>query len=631
MAIEGFKDIVERRGYKVESEDRQIFEREIGKSFFGLGNADMIEFILLDSNDNQLPQGDDGKLVRYIHLNDKNIRDYFLISNNNFTKKKNDASEFIVDIEKLVREAGYENGIFKTQVTLLNRRAGSEVTDIDKLWIHEISPSRTEIRVVPIKKEKLPNKDLEKRYDVLTKKGQFRDDTIYFAKQFIENVTTEKVLKTFSLIKGKQKDNKTYQSLIKKEFKIENIEIFIKILRDKFIESVNYFIDDREWDVSNINYGKPKNKLDVIELSIDTIKQVMEQSITNIISKYLPKRDIQDDNILTPEEQITFDEVKQILKSSVSNTLYDSTEPSDTTVRGCTDPNAKNYNPSAQENDGSCIYNDDPIDIEGCTDSSALNYNPKATKDDGSCKYDNTTPTKTQKFYVWSEKGSIKYKLNSTANLLSGIEFDMFEITYDDDGSIKFSGDVRTTPKLKPIANKLFTYRVINQTEIKRFTGKPIVYDGWNGKRPAGDWLGGGYADDYIGRPYPFDEIDGGTISISKGQTLSFKYKDAVGNTLTSEGVPPGSEYLVCAQENSLILPPGMKFIKLEKCGIEENNNVIVIGAGLPSGGSSGGSGGGGSSFRDEVLFDDGGRDPINPYTNPGDFVDRPVNIRNIK
>src|SRR6056300_442649 len=131
MAIEGFKDIVERRGYKVESEDRQIFEREIGKSFFGLGNADMIEFILLDSNDNQLPQGDDGKLVRYIHLNDKNIRDYFLISNNNFTKKKNDASEFIVDIEKLVREAGYENGIFKTQVTLLNRRAGSEVNDID--------------------------------------------------------------------------------------------------------------------------------------------------------------------------------------------------------------------------------------------------------------------------------------------------------------------------------------------------------------------------------------------------------------------------------------------------------------------------------------------------------------------
>ena len=43
------------------------------------------------------------------------------------------------------------------------------------------------------------------------------------------------------------------------------------------------------------------------------------------------------------------------------------------------------------------------------------------------------------------------------------------------------------------------------------------------------------------------------------------------------------------------------------------------------------GSGGGGGSFRDEVLFDEGGGDPINPYTNPGDFEGGPVNIRNIK
>ena len=124
MAIKGFKDIVQRRGYKVESEDRKIFEKEIGKSYFGLGNADMIEFILFDASENQLPQGEDGNLVRYISLDEKNISEYFIISENNFTKKLNGASEFIVDIEKLIREAGYSSGIFKTQVTLLNRRAG---------------------------------------------------------------------------------------------------------------------------------------------------------------------------------------------------------------------------------------------------------------------------------------------------------------------------------------------------------------------------------------------------------------------------------------------------------------------------------------------------------------------------
>ena len=54
MAIKGFKDIVERRGYKVESEDRQIFEREIGKSYFELGNTDMIEFILFDVSEKSI-------------------------------------------------------------------------------------------------------------------------------------------------------------------------------------------------------------------------------------------------------------------------------------------------------------------------------------------------------------------------------------------------------------------------------------------------------------------------------------------------------------------------------------------------------------------------------------------------
>ena len=184
MAIQDFKEIEERKGYLVEKEDRKIFQKEISKANFGLGCADMIEFILYDVSDNQLPQGDDGKLVRYIHLDDANISKYFTISDNIVTKKKGDVPEFIVDIETLIREAGYNNGIFKTQVTLLNRRLGNEVGDTDKLWIHEISPSRTEIRVLPIRaKEK--NEDLEKRYGVFTNGDTFRDDVIYYTHQSI--------------------------------------------------------------------------------------------------------------------------------------------------------------------------------------------------------------------------------------------------------------------------------------------------------------------------------------------------------------------------------------------------------------------------------------------------------------
>lgn len=53
------------------------------------------------------------------------------------------------------------------------------------------------------------------------------------------------------------------------------------------------------------------------------------------------------------------------------------------TVLGCTDTAAINFDSSATEDDGSCEY--EPI--AGCTDSTATNYNPLATVDDGSCEY----------------------------------------------------------------------------------------------------------------------------------------------------------------------------------------------------------------------------------------------------
>ena len=47
-------------------------------------------------------------------------------------------------------------------------------------------------------------------------------------------------------------------------------------------------------------------------------------------------------------------------------------------ITGCTDVEASNYDPNANENDGSCEY-------EGCTNPDAVNYNPESTIDDGSC------------------------------------------------------------------------------------------------------------------------------------------------------------------------------------------------------------------------------------------------------
>ena len=54
----------------------------------------------------------------------------------------------------------------------------------------------------------------------------------------------------------------------------------------------------------------------------------------------------------------------------------------DSTVYGCTDSTAMNYDSLATVDDGSCIYC-----IYGCMDSTATNFNPLATCDDGSCSY----------------------------------------------------------------------------------------------------------------------------------------------------------------------------------------------------------------------------------------------------
>ncbi len=96
------------------------------------------------------------------------------------------------------------------------------------------------------------------------------------------------------------------------------------------------------------------------------------------------------------------------------NTMNDSIGPNCNCVGvlivpGCTDPTACNYNPLANQNNGTCIYPGSPCDdgnpnttndsigpncncvgnliVPGCMDPASCNYNPLATIDDGSCLY----------------------------------------------------------------------------------------------------------------------------------------------------------------------------------------------------------------------------------------------------
>ena len=58
-------------------------------------------------------------------------------------------------------------------------------------------------------------------------------------------------------------------------------------------------------------------------------------------------------------------------------------ECNSSTVYGCTDELANNFNPEATDDDGSCTYT-----VFGCMDITGLNYNDLANSDDGTCIYE---------------------------------------------------------------------------------------------------------------------------------------------------------------------------------------------------------------------------------------------------
>ena len=48
MAIKTFKEILDNKGYRIDSNDRKIFEQGNLQSFFGFGDNDCIEFAIYD-------------------------------------------------------------------------------------------------------------------------------------------------------------------------------------------------------------------------------------------------------------------------------------------------------------------------------------------------------------------------------------------------------------------------------------------------------------------------------------------------------------------------------------------------------------------------------------------------------
>ena len=280
MAIRTFKEIIDNKGYRVNSKDRKIFEEGNLQSFFGFSQNDMIEFIVYDNADNELPQID-GQLARYIPLTTDNIKDYLMIPEGTLFQQKNFPKEYFVDAERLLREAGYNNGTFKTQITLLNARAGKP-NDTDRLWIQEISPSRLEVRLLPLRKNGAVNRELENRYNIFVNGGQFREDTIPQISSFIETINpqfiSEKIISNF----GEQ-----YFQAFLDEYKIANFDTFVEQIYTKFKEVATNEFNNKYSDFKSENYGRDKESAPKLELSVEEIKRTSLTILIKVIDSFL--------------------------------------------------------------------------------------------------------------------------------------------------------------------------------------------------------------------------------------------------------------------------------------------------------------------------------------------------------
>ena len=316
MAIRTFKEIIDNKGYRISSKDREIFEEGTLQSFFGFSDSDMIEFILYDVNDNQLPQGEFGESVRYVPLNSENIKDYFLIADGTEFQAFKFPSEYFIDVERLIKEGGYNNGIFKTQITLLNKRVGYNSPN-EKLWISEISPSRTEVRLLPISNKVSKQTDLFDRFNIMVNENSnFRDDITPFIGNFINTINPSDVS---SFIKNTY--GESYYNEFISEFGINGLDILATKIHMSFTQAMGYEFSNRVSSISSPNYGKEKKSKPSIKFSKEDVYFVAQRILIEVIDKFLPNRTIQSSTNVQTELDASMDDVGRILQRRESDVV----------------------------------------------------------------------------------------------------------------------------------------------------------------------------------------------------------------------------------------------------------------------------------------------------------------------
>jgi len=279
----------ENEGKYLQLDDQFIVTKnEIQETDFGECKYDVMEVSVYDINNNLLPHKT-GNNVAYIKTGD--IKNYLYNVTN-----KGGLKELAIDIEKLLNDLGFTNGILKVNINFVRYRVGTE-NESTKVWIQQISPSREEIRILPLKtKDDNINKITKKEFNNI---NNLSKDFKYYKKNILDSLDDfeSRALTTIDDVMVNKFGN-DFINILRKDFGLRDFKEFRTRIFVNFRDSIKNWLNNKYYDISDSTFGKPSEIrfIDCDQYEFTSLLDDMKNILNNCISfniKTLRRRDVQ--------------------------------------------------------------------------------------------------------------------------------------------------------------------------------------------------------------------------------------------------------------------------------------------------------------------------------------------------
>ena len=223
-----------------------VSKTEIEEADFGDCKDDVMEVSIYDVNNVLLPNKT-GNNVAYIKPNDMKNYMYDIVN-------AGGQKELAINVERLLKDLGYSNGILKVNINFVRNKVGSD-NNLTRVWIQEISPSREEVRIVPLKTN---NGNINQNTNAEFKNiHNLSKDFKYYKKNILDALDKFEA-GSLSVIDDAlvAKFGNDFRSVLRKDFGLRDLDIFHKRIFDNFRDSIKNWVNNRYYDVSQSTFGK---------------------------------------------------------------------------------------------------------------------------------------------------------------------------------------------------------------------------------------------------------------------------------------------------------------------------------------------------------------------------------------